>query len=179
MNQAAELVAATSPSIFMWVASFFAVFFALIVFVSRNPISCAVALMGTLFSTAALYFSLGNFFVGAIQILVYAGAIAVLFVFIVMLLDLRPQKLKSLPGQMPYLVFSGSVALLLAFFLFKLIHFVPKVENTSTIIGATQYAQFFLSQYQAAFQAAGLLVFGAILGAIVLARGHLGKKENS
>jgi NADH-quinone oxidoreductase subunit J len=118
--------------------------------------------------------------VGAIQILVYAGAIAVLFVFIVMLLDLRPQKLKTLPGQMPYLVFSGSVAGLLAFFLFKIIHFVPSVEgSTSSLLSATQYAQYFLSQYQVAFQAAGLLVFGAILGAIVLARGHLGKKENS
>jgi NADH-quinone oxidoreductase subunit J len=180
MNQATELVANGAPSIFMWVASFFAILFALIVFISRNPISCAVALMGTLFSTAALYFSLGNFFVGAIQILVYAGAIAVLFVFIVMLLDLRPQKLKNLPGQMPFFIFSGIVAALLAFFLFKTIHLIPKTEgSTASHLTATQYAQYFLSQYQAAFQAAGLLVFGAILGAIVLARGHLGKKENS
>jgi NADH-quinone oxidoreductase subunit J len=179
MNQAADLILGT-PTGFMWVASFFAIFFALVVFFSSNPISSAVALMGTLFSTAALYFSLGNFFVGAIQILVYAGAIAVLFVFIVMLLDLKPQKLKNLPGRLPYFIFSGIVATLLALFLFKAIRFVPRVEGLeSSPLGATQYAQYFLSQYQVAFQAAGLLVFGAILGAIVLARGHLGKKERS
>ena len=180
MNQATDLIAG-APTVFMWVASFFAIFFALIVFVSSNPISCAVALMGTLFSTAALYFSLGNFFVGAIQILVYAGAIAVLFVFIVMLLDLKPQKLKNLPGRFPHFLFSGLVAGLLALFLFRTIDLVPKAteDSSASILSATQYAQYFLSQYQVPFQAAGLLVFGAILGAIVLARGHLGKKERS
>ena len=179
MNQTADLISGT-PTVFMWVASFFSIFFTLIVFASSNPISCAVALMGTLFSTAALYFSLGNFFVGAIQILVYAGAIAVLFVFIVMLLDLKPQKLKNLPGRLPSFLFSGFVAGLLALFLFNTIQFVPKGEGTAgSFLSATQYAQYFLSQYQAAFQAAGLLVFGAVLGAIVLARGHLGKKEHS
>ncbi len=179
MNQAADLILGT-PTVFMWVASFFAIFFALVVFFSSNPISSAVALMGTLFSTAALYFSLGNFFVGAIQILVYAGAIAVLFVFIVMLLDLKPQKLKNLPGRLPYFLFSSIVATVLALFLLKAIRFVPRGEAIEySPLGATQYAQYFLSQYQVAFQAAGLLVFGAILGAIVLARGHLGKKERS
>jgi NADH-quinone oxidoreductase subunit J len=178
MNQAVELVSA-SPTVFMWVASFFAIFFALIVFMSSNPISCAVALMGTLFSTAALYFSLGNFFVGAIQILVYAGAIAVLFVFIVMLLDLKPQKLRNLPGRFPYFILSALVSSLLALFLFKAIDFVPKGQGSdSSLLSAKQYAQYFLSQYHVPFQAAGLLVFGAILGAIVLARGHLGKKES-
>lgn len=58
MNQATDIVANGAPSIFMWVASFFAILFALIVFISRNPISCAVALMGTLFQLQLYIFHL-------------------------------------------------------------------------------------------------------------------------
>jgi len=169
-----------APSIFMWIASAFAVFFSCVVYWSNNPIACAVALMGTLFSTAALYFAIGNYFIGAVQILVYAGAIAVLFVFIVMLLDLKPHKLRSLPGQGAYLSFVTIVAAGLAALLFCTLAKTPSEEaGTAFQLSAKNYSEYFLSHYQVAFQAAGLLVFAAILGAIQLARGHFGKKENT
>jgi NADH-quinone oxidoreductase subunit J len=54
----------------------------------RNPVSSALWLVGTFFSLAAIYTLLGAFFIGIIQILVYAGAIMVLFLFVIMLLNL-------------------------------------------------------------------------------------------
>ena len=54
----------------------------------RNPVACAMWLIGTFFSVAAIYTLLGAFFIGIIQILVYAGAIMVLFLFVIMLLNL-------------------------------------------------------------------------------------------
>jgi NADH-quinone oxidoreductase subunit J len=54
----------------------------------KNPVSSAVWLIGTFFSVAAIYTLLGAYFIGIIQILVYAGAIMVLFLFVLMLLNL-------------------------------------------------------------------------------------------
>lgn len=168
-----------SPSLFIYFASVMAVIFGIIVLVSKNPISSAVALMGTLFSTAGIYFALGNFFLGAVQILVYAGAIAVLFVFIVMLLDLRPTLLRFVPGRKPYLVVAGIVTAVLAVLFFSSIRQSPTLPQEIPFqTDARQTAEYFISQYHVAFQAAGFLVFGAILGAIVMARGHLGRRDD-
>jgi NADH-quinone oxidoreductase subunit J len=61
---------------------------ALAMITRRNPVSSAMWLIGTFFSLAAIYTLLGAFFIGIIQILVYAGAIMVLFLFVIMLLNL-------------------------------------------------------------------------------------------
>jgi NADH-quinone oxidoreductase subunit J len=167
-----------APSLTIWVASLISIFLSLVVLVSANPVASAVALMGTLFSTAALYFALGNYFIGSVQILVYAGAIAVLFVFIVMLLDLRPHLLRFIPGRKVYVISTGIAGVLLAVLLVSAIREQSIFGNSSAInpsfqLSPQEIARYFVSQYQAAFQAAGLLVFGAIIGAVVLARRHL------
>ena len=170
MNQA--------PSFLLLLASFCAIFCAIIVPFSRNPISSAIALLGTLFSTAGIYFTIGNSFLGAVQILVYAGAIAVLFAFIIMLLDLRPSLLKKIPGRNVFTYTCVFVSVVYAIVL------LAGFSNTkipdsgvNIIMSARDVSLFFLSQYPVAFQVAGLLIFGAILGAIVLAKGHLGKES--
>lgn len=165
-------------SFFVWISSLFTVLFSLVVLLSANPVASAVALMGTLFSSAALYFALGNYFMGSVQILVYAGAVAVLFVFIVMLLDLRPHALRFFPGRKTYIAFAGFVGLLFASAFFKLsgkgTFFVESATDSSAFRpSAIDIAEYFISRYQVAFQMAGLLIFGAILGALVFARSHL------
>ena len=60
---------------------------ALAMITRKNPVACAMWLIGTFFSVAAIYTLLGAFFIGIVQILVYAGAIMVLFLFVVMLLN--------------------------------------------------------------------------------------------
>jgi NADH-quinone oxidoreductase subunit J len=67
----------------------------------RNPVASAMAMVASFVGLAALFVGLNAYFVGIIQILVYAGAIMVLFIFIIMLLDLQTEtnlKLKALPA---------------------------------------------------------------------------------
>ncbi len=72
-----------------------ACFNSLMVITRKNPVSSAVFLIATLFIVAAMYAHLGADFVAAIQILVYAGAIMVLFLFVIMLLNLDPEQLSG------------------------------------------------------------------------------------
>jgi NADH-quinone oxidoreductase subunit J len=65
-------------------------FAAAVVFL-RNPVSSALSLVGSFAGLAALYISLGAYFVGTLQILVYAGAVMVLFLFIIMLMDIKAE----------------------------------------------------------------------------------------
>src|SRR3989304_2928418 len=66
---------------------------ALLIVCVKNPVSSAMALVLTLFSTAVLFLNLHAPFIAAIQVLVYAGAIMVLFLFVIMLLNLSPEEL--------------------------------------------------------------------------------------
>src|SRR4030095_357326 len=71
-----------------YVMAAFAVVSAVGCITQRNPVAAAVWLVGTLFSLAGIYILLNGQFIGIIQILVYAGAIMVLFLFVIMLLNL-------------------------------------------------------------------------------------------
>jgi len=66
--------------------------FGLLTVTLRNPVSSALSLVVSFLGLAALFVSLNAYFIGVIQILVYAGAVMVLFLFIIMLLDLKAEK---------------------------------------------------------------------------------------
>ena len=66
-------------------------FFGGMVVLNRNPVASALSLVVSFLALAALYVSLDAYFIGVIQILVYAGAVMVLFLFIIMLLDLKAE----------------------------------------------------------------------------------------
>jgi NADH-quinone oxidoreductase subunit J len=70
--------------------------FALAVVLLKNPVSSALALVMSFVGLAALYISLNAYFVGTLQILVYAGAVMVLFLFIIMLLDIKADEKRKL-----------------------------------------------------------------------------------
>ncbi len=74
--------------VLFWLFAVLAASSALLMVTRRNPVSSALWLIGTFFSLAAIYTLLGAYFIGVIQILVYAGAIMVLFLFVIMLLNL-------------------------------------------------------------------------------------------
>lgn len=79
----------------------------------RNPVSSALAMVTSFVGLAALFIGLSAFFVGIIQILVYSGAIMVLFLFIIMLLDLKDEKKRASNGAP---LFAG-LALVVLFFI--------------------------------------------------------------
>ncbi len=153
-----------------------ALFSSLIVIIAPNPIVSAMGLLGTLFLTGGLYFAMGSFFIGAAQILIYAGAIAVLFVFIVMLLDIKPLSAR-IPGRTPIVALGAFAGLC-----FVAAAAVATIQSSgSLVVGSNsaaavaslapvEIARLFISKYMVAFQMTGFLILAAIIGAILLGR---------
>ena len=82
------------------------------VIINRNPVASALSLVVSFLGLAALFMSLDAFFIGIIQVLVYAGAVMVLFLFIIMLLDLRAEERRKIN----FVAFAGGAAVAVIFF---------------------------------------------------------------
>jgi NADH-quinone oxidoreductase subunit J len=148
-----------------------------LLFVTRkSPVAAALWLVNSMFALAGLYVLLDAQFVGAIQVLVYAGAIMVVFLFVVMLLnlwhagapDFRSHRLRF--G-------AGAVGLaLLAQLLVLTRGSVPVVEPDEQAAGnvVTPVAQALFTEHLLAFEITSVLLLAAVVGAVVLAkrRGH-------
>lgn len=83
------------PSVFFYIFASLAGIGAIALIAFRNPVSSALSMVASFIGLAALFIGLNAYFVGIIQILVYAGAIMVLFLFIIMLLDLKAEERKK------------------------------------------------------------------------------------
>ena len=147
----------------------------------KNPVACAVWLIGTFFSVAAIYTLLGAFFIGIIQILVYAGAIMVLFLFVIMLLNLGNDFEDDIRGT-AWQVLGGGSALVIVALLARVFagDFAPPLGNaagpqalatataergTVGLIGVPLYQDFMVP-----LQATAILLLIAVVGAVVLAK---------
>src|ERR687888_2702836 len=91
-----------SPFLF-WIFALLTLIFGASVVVNRNPVASALSLVVSFLGLAALFVSLDAFFIGVIQVLVYAGAVMVLFLFIIMLLDLKAEQRR----KMNWVAFAG------------------------------------------------------------------------
>ena len=100
------------PAFLFYFLAFLMLVFGAAVILNRNPIASALSLVICFMGLSALFMSLDAFFIGIIQVLVYAGAVMVLFLFIIMLLDLRVEKLR----KVNYVAVAGGSAVALAFF---------------------------------------------------------------
>jgi len=84
------------PTVFFWFLAAISLGSAILVVANQNPVRSALFLVVNFFVLAVFYFTLGAEFVGAVQIIVYAGAIMVLFLFVIMLLNLgAPEALRE------------------------------------------------------------------------------------
>jgi len=149
-----------------------AVVSAIFVVAHRNPIVCAVALVTAFLAVAGLYLTLGATFLTAVQILVYAGAIMVLFLFVIMLLNLE-----SDPFEKPHVarLVGGVLAVAL---MFGLVSILGGTETTGQTIrdGSTEeVGKIFFGEYIFPFEMASLLLLVAMIGAIVIARRQEGE----
>ena len=143
-------------------------------FVTRkSPVAAALWLVNTLFCIAALYVMLEAHFIAAIQVLVYAGAIMVVFLFVVMLLNLgHPSELADMRGRGTRLA-AGAVGLVLLAELWVLSRQdLPRAapppvsaEGAVGVIAAPLFREFLL-----AFEVTSVLLLAAIVGAVVLAK---------
>ncbi len=80
------------PPLLFYLFALITLGFGFLVVTGRNPVTCALALAASFVGLAALFMSLDAYFIGVIQILVYAGAVMVLFLFIIMLLDIKSEE---------------------------------------------------------------------------------------
>src|SRR3982074_2687466 len=96
-----------------WFFAFLMLVFGVAVIINRNPIASALSLVICFMGLSALFMLLDAFFIGIIQVLVYAGAVMVLFLFIIMLLDLRTENLRKIN----YVAVAGGAAVALVFFI--------------------------------------------------------------
>jgi len=147
------------------------------VILNRNPVASAFSLVVSFLGLAALFMSLDAFFVGIIQILVYACAVMVLFLFIIMLLDLRAEKLRRINWPAT----AGGIAVALAFLtqIFYVIgHFQPAKQTFPPLtIAAVDDVRGvglrLFENYNLPFQIIGILVLVATIGVVVLSKREL------
>jgi len=152
-----------------------AVVCAINVVVQTHPISSAVSLIGVMGSLAILYLLLGAEFIAAAQVIVYAGAVMVLFIFVIMLLNAGTEVRRGRSLMVQALGVPLLIALLgvLAFFVQRLypqgtVHFGGFRGGTALAIGRALFTTYLLP-----FEITSILILIAIVGAIVLARKEL------
>ncbi len=154
-----------------------AVLSGLMVIVSKNPVHSALYLIVTLFCIAGLFVLLNAHFLAAIQIMVYAGAIMVLFLFVIMLLNL-----KALTGEFEKLITLKVMGIAASsFFLAEIFYLIFKGSSTG-ISGSTTadviaregntalVGKLLFTNYLLPFEVTSILLLVAIVGAVILAK---------
>lgn len=155
---------------------------AVLVVVLRNPIYCALSLIGTFFALSGLYLLLQAQFIAMVQVIIYAGAIMVLFLFVIMLLDLGHEPSPWPRRDRPRLLLS---LVLILFLLLELtvairpgISTAIRGPHTSAVIDAVGNTQLvgrlLFTDFLIPFEITSIILLIAIIGAMVLARRHLG-----
>jgi len=155
----------------------------LLVVIARNPVHSVLWLILAFLSSAGLFVLLGAEFVAMLLVIVYVGAVAVLFLFVVMMLDVDFSTLRGGMAQyLPMGLLIGVVLLVELGLVFGHWTFAPEaiglraaptpaIEDTQNTIAL---GQLIYTQYIYLFQAAGLILLVAMIGAIVLTMRHRG-----
>lgn len=147
-----------------------------------KPIESALWLILNFILTSALYVLLGNEFVAVIQVLVYAGAIVVLFTFVILLLNLNPKEL-GLTSAMSWssgVLFVAAIAVVLLCMHIatpSLLETMPEVDQVSDYGTIENFSRVFLERYIWSFEVAGILLLLAIVGVGLLSNRRLGHEK--
>jgi NADH-quinone oxidoreductase subunit J len=164
-------------SLAFYLFSFIAVASALNVIFQRNPVHSVLWLILTFFNAAGLFVLLGAEFVAMILVVVYVGAVAVLFLFVVMMLDINVAMIRE--GFMKYLpigAFIGLVLLVELALVFGGWAMAPEAQalrlaptpDMTQVPNTEALGRILYTQYVYVFQAAGLVLLVAMIGSIVL-----------
>ena len=159
--------------------AFVAVASGVMVVTSRNPVHSVLFLILAFFNAAGLFVLMGAEFLAMILVVVYVGAVAVLFLFVVMMLDINFVELRQ--GFARYLPIGGLIGLVLLAELILVVgvwSFAPDVTVTASspipldVTNTEALGQVIYTRYVLAFQTAGLVLLVAMIGAIVLTLRH-------
>jgi|ERR1043166_4072127 NADH-quinone oxidoreductase subunit J len=162
-----------SPFLF-WVFALMTLIFGAGVVVNRNPVASALSLVVSFLGLSALFMSLDAYFVGIIQVLVYAGAVMVLFLFIIMLLNLQAEErrrinwLAAVGGVGVAIILLIQIALTIGRFEAGRKTFPPLSESAIDDVRSIGTALF--RNYNLPFQIIGVLVLVATIGVVLLSK---------
>ncbi|MCW0180309.1 NADH-quinone oxidoreductase subunit J [Zavarzinia sp.] len=154
---------------------------AVMVISSRNPVHSVLFLILAFFNSAGLFLLLGAEFLSMILVIVYVGAVAVLFLFVVMMLDVNFTELRQ--GFLQYLPVGGLIGLILLVELLLIVGswtMIPDVgafaaaraPDIAAVSNTDAIGRIMYTQYLLPFQGAGLILLVAMIGAIVLTLRH-------
>jgi NADH-quinone oxidoreductase subunit J len=164
------------PAIFFYICAVSAVVMAILVVSARSPMYSAMALVACLLSVAGVFAVHSAHFLALLQVLVYAGAIMVLILFVIMLLNLSPRELgqrQVTPRRVTgaYLLAAVGTLLIVRFARYLL---TPTSEIDPGFGTIEEVGKALFTEYLLPFEMVSVLLLGAIIGAVVLTRREKG-----
>jgi NADH-quinone oxidoreductase subunit J len=165
-----------TPLLF-WVFALMMLIFGASVVINRNPVASALSLVVSFFGLAALFVSLDAFFIGVIQVLVYAGAVMVLFLFIIMLLDLKAEQRRKM--NIAATVGGGLVTVAFVAQLWAVLKRFPLGERTfpdlrsGPIDDVREVGTTLFSTHNLPLQVVAVLILVATIGVVILSKREL------
>jgi NADH-quinone oxidoreductase subunit J len=171
----------TAPIVLFWIFASLAVLGALATITRRNPVVAVVCLVGTFFALAVDFLLLYAQFLAVIQVMVYAGAIMVLFVFVVMVVSrAESEPLWRVTGPVTKVLGLGAIVYLVvrgwtALAGYRPTHVAPPSGDFGTTSGV---GRVLLGDFLFPFEAISILLLVAVVGALVVARQHHDKAKD-
>ena len=163
-------------NILLYIVSAIAVFASVMVITRANAVSALLYMIVSLLSVAVIFFLIGSPFIAALEVIIYAGAIMVLFIFVVMMLNLGEESDKQERlwlSKKVWIVPSILSAVLLAEMIYLLLSFdIQKSE--AVMIGPKEVGMSLFGPYIIAVELAAFLLISGIVGAY-----HLGKRKTT
>ena len=166
-------------ALFFYLFASVAIASAVMVISSRNPVHSVLFLILCFFNAAGLFILLGAEFLAMILVVVYVGAVAVLFLFVVMMLDVDFVQLRQ--GMLNYLPVGGTIGLIVLVELALVVGTwaissealtAASAPSAANITNTEALGQILYTKYVYFFEAAGLVLLVAMIGAIVLTLRH-------
>lgn len=164
---------------YFWVCAALAVAGALFTVMAKNPIRGAMGLLMMILSIAGIYLALHAQFLAAIQLIVYAGAIVVLFIFVIMLLGPDATSPNDHRGRIPRVFSAGAFGLAGLGAMTLLIRSAPPIAKDKllasppTDFGSVEtFGRILFTDALVPFELSSALLMVAIVGAVAVARGH-------
>jgi NADH-quinone oxidoreductase subunit J len=158
-----------------WVLSAWIVGGALFTMTRRNPVTAVMSLVGTFFALAAMYASLSAHFLAIIQVLVYAGAIMVLFIFVVMILN-REEVTPVTPRGLLLRALGVGAGIYLTRVFTRIASSMPGSDTPATLSDSygtvAAIGDILFRDFLYPFEAISLLLLVAIVGGVVISRSH-------
>lgn len=175
-----ELLIQDSTKSLFFFLSFLTVLSALMVILAKNPVHSVLYLILTFFTLSGHYVMLNAQFLAAVNVIVYAGAIMVLFLFVIMFLDMRAENFNTSPALVKIasaLVGGTLYVILLGAYLKTKLPVVDSMTFNSQTGMVENLGKILFNDYVLPFELAAILLLVAMIGAVLLGKREVGERH--